>query len=127
MKDAKEDRQPCNQEVTTLCVGVQRMVERGTEGLLAVQRQVAAVQATADQALTQTSSELRQRVEDVHQKQQRHQDLLQVNPCSLSCWNRKRKEKTTPFGANLMTSQVLYWAAQACPAASQSVTSCDIP
>ncbi len=68
-----------------LCVGVQRMVERGTEGLLAVQRQVAAVQATADQALAQTSSELRQRLEQVHQKQHCHHDLLQVNPCSLSC------------------------------------------
>ena len=55
------------------------MVERGTEGLLAVQRQVAAVQATAEQGLTQTSSELRQRLEELHQKQHRHQDLLQVN------------------------------------------------
>ncbi len=110
-----------------LCVGVQRMVERGTEGLLAVQRQVAAVQATADQALTQTSSELRQRLEEVHQKQQRHQDLLQVSPCSLSCWKRKRKEKTMPFGAHLRRSRVLYRAAQASPAASQSATSCDTP
>jgi len=25
---------------------------------------------------------------------------------------KKRKEKTTPFGVNLMRSQVLYWAAQ---------------
>ena len=25
---------------------------------------------------------------------------------------KKRKEKTTPFGGNLMRSQVLYWAAQ---------------
>jgi len=25
---------------------------------------------------------------------------------------RKRKEKTTPFGVNLMRSQELYWAAQ---------------
>ena len=28
------------------------------------------------------------------------------------CACRKRKEKTTPFGVNLMRSQVLYWAAQ---------------
>ena len=85
MNDAEEDKQTCNQQVMMQCVGVQRMVERGTEGLLAVQRQVAAVQAGADQALTQTSSELRQRLEELHQKQHCHQDLLQVNPCSLSC------------------------------------------
>jgi len=127
VQDAEEDRKSCNQQMTMLCVGVQRMVERGTEGLLAVQRQVAAVQATADQALTQTSSDLRQRLEEVHQKQHRHQDLLQVNPCRLSCWKRKRKENTAPFGANLMRSQVLYRVAQACPAASQSATFCDTP
>ncbi len=85
MKDAAEDRQSCSKQVTVLCVGVQRMVERGTEGLLAVQRQVAAVQASAEQALTQTSSELRQRLEELHQKQHRHQDLLQVNHCSPCC------------------------------------------
>lgn len=54
------------------------MVERGTEGLLAVQRQVAAVQASGEQGLLQTGSELRQRLEEVHQSQQRNQDLLQV-------------------------------------------------
>jgi len=27
-------------------------------------------------------------------------------------WKRKEKEKTTPFGVNLMRSQVLYRAAQ---------------
>ena len=84
MKAAEEDKQLCNQQVTMLCVDVQRMVERGTEGLLAVQRQVAAVQASAEQGLTQTSSELRQRLEELHQKQHRHQDLLQVIPCSPS-------------------------------------------
>ena len=62
---------------------MQRMVERAAEGLLAVQRQVAAVQAGAEQGLLQTSSELRQRVEEVHQHQHRNQDLLQV--MLLSC------------------------------------------
>ena len=38
---------------------------------------------------------------------------------ALSMWNtwkewKSRKEKTTPFGVNLMRSQVLYWAAQRC-------------
>ena len=27
---------------------------------------------------------------------------------------KKKKKKTTPFGVNLMRSQVLYWAAQGC-------------
>ena len=57
---------------------VQRMLERGTEGLLAVQRQVAAVQASAEEGLTRASSEMRHRLEELHQNQHRHQDLLQV-------------------------------------------------
>ena len=65
-------------ELTACCVGVQRMVERGTEGLLAVQRQVAAVQAQAEQSLTCSTSDLRHRLEELHQAQNSHQDLLQV-------------------------------------------------
>ena len=59
------------------------MVERGTEGLLAVQRQVAAVQAGAQESLQQCSAELRLRLEELHRNHHRHQDLLQVClPCS---------------------------------------------
>ncbi len=40
---------------------------------------------------------------------------LKVSHCThLVCFKKKRKEKTTPFGINLMRSQVLYRAAQAC-------------
>ncbi len=41
--------------------------------------------------------------------------LASVTPGFLSFWSaeKKRKEKTTPFGVNLMRSQVLYRAAQA--------------
>ena len=54
------------------------MVERGTEGLLAVQRQVAAVQATSQESLQQCNAELQQRLEELHRNHHRHQDLLQV-------------------------------------------------
>ena len=64
---------------------VQRMVERGTEGLLAVQRQVAAVQASAEEGLTRASSDLRHRLEELHQNQHRHQDLLQVTIVVIVC------------------------------------------
>ena len=59
---------------------MQHMVERGAEGLLAVQRQVAAVQAHAEGSLQQSTAELRQRLEELHRNHHRHQDLIQVCP-----------------------------------------------
>lgn len=56
------------------------MVERGTEGLLAVQRQVAAVQASGEEGVQQCSAEMRGRLEDLHRNHHRHQDLIQVLP-----------------------------------------------
>lgn len=62
---------------------MQRMVERGTEGLLAVQRQVAAVQASGEEGVQQCSAEMRGRLEDLHRNHHRHQDLIQVLPSPL--------------------------------------------
>ena len=61
------------------------MVERGTEGLLAVQRQVAAVQASAQEGLQQCTAELRHRLEELHRNHHRHQDLIQVGLPSALC------------------------------------------
>ena len=58
------------------------MVERGAEGLVAVQRQVAAVQAGAQEGLEQCSHEMRHRLEDLHCNHHRHQDLIQVGLCA---------------------------------------------
>ncbi len=39
-------------------------------------------------------------------------NAFKVSPCSHHPSHQKKgKEKTTPFGVNLMRSQVLYWAA----------------
>ena len=54
------------------------MVERSTEGLLAVQRQVAAVQGVAQEGVEQCRGEMRQRLEELHRNHHRHQDLIQV-------------------------------------------------
>ena len=40
-------------------------------------------------------------------------------PYAASLLEKKRKEKTTPFGVNLMRSQVLYRAAQSQPATAR--------
>ena len=58
------------------------MVERGAEGLLAVQRQVASVQAGSQEGLEQCSTEMRHRLEDLHHNHHRHQDLIQVHHCT---------------------------------------------
>jgi len=47
----------------------------------------------------------------------RHSPSLQAYICNTTRWSsqkkkEKRKEKTTPFGVNLLRSPVLYWAAQ---------------
>ncbi|DBA74957.1 hypothetical protein WJX77_011846 [Trebouxia sp. C0004] len=86
---------------------LQRMVERSTEGLLAVQRQVAAVQVSAEQGLTQTSSELRQRLEELHQKQQRHQDLVQVTGEHLKQVVHEVRGRITPEGAQALVTREL--------------------
>ena len=57
---------------------MQRMVERGLEGLGAVQREVAVVRSSGQEALARSSSDLRRRLEELHQAHHRHQDLLQV-------------------------------------------------
>lgn len=78
------------------------MVERGAEGLLAVQRQVAAVQASGQEGLEQCSAEMRHRLEDLHRNHHRHQDLIQVRLCTHSyplpvglfgVWRREGREE----------------------------------
>lgn len=56
------------------------MVEMGTEGLLAVQRQVAGVQGSAQEGLQQCRAEVRARLEELHRNHHRHQDLIQACP-----------------------------------------------
>lgn len=57
---------------------LQGMVEKGAEGLLGVQRQLAAVQQSAEEGLRQQGAEVGGRLQELHHHYHRQQDLLQV-------------------------------------------------
>lgn len=57
---------------------LQEMVGRGAEGLLAVQRQVAAVQASSEEQVRRVHGSLRSSLQELHHSHHRHQDSLQV-------------------------------------------------
>ncbi|KAL3133626.1 hypothetical protein ABBQ32_008144 [Trebouxia sp. C0010 RCD-2024] len=86
---------------------LQRMVERGTEGLLAVQRQVAAVQASGEEGVQQCSAEMRGRLEDLHRNHHRHQDLIQVTGEQVQQVLQEVRGRITPEEGRALVSRAL--------------------